>query len=112
MLDENVLQSSQTRNDNKNENSIEKKKFNDGATVINDQMKAIEELKKLPVRKFRLEKVAIDTLSGKSLYTKMWVTDEEFFKKGEKEKESFKCEICEKEFDKKSKLTFHMRYHK
>lgn len=103
------IPSSQQRNE---QNSVEKKKTNDGFNVLADQMKAVEEAKAFPLRKFRLETVTIDTVSGEPLYTKMWVTDQEFVKMNKKEKELYKCEICDKAFDKRQKMLLHARFHK
>ena len=103
------IPSSQQRNE---QNSGEKKKLNDGFNVIIDQIKAIDELKQVPLRNFRLETISIDTLSGEPLYTKMWVTDQEFVKSSKREKEVYKCEICDKAFDKRQKMLLHARFHK
>ena len=105
------IPSSQQANE-RNEHTSEKKRINDGVSVILDQMKAVEGYKLVPLRKFRLETVCIDTLTNTPLYTKMWVTEDEFVKGDEKEKESYKCEICEKSFDKRQKMLLHQRFHK
>lgn len=101
--------SSQQRNE---QSAIEKKKINDGFNVLKEQMKAVEEIKMAPLRKFRLEVVSIETLSGEPLLTEMWVTDDEFIKGSTKEKEVYKCEICEKAFDKRQKMLLHARFHR
>lgn len=104
------IPSSQQKNE---QSSVEKKKLNDGFNVLADQMKAVEEIKDFPLRKFKLETVCIDTVSGEPLFTKMWITDQEFVKTNtKKEKDIYKCEICDKTFDKRQKMLLHARFHK
>jgi hypothetical protein len=91
--------------------SADKKKIAEGTSVISEQQQALEEAKKATLRTFRLETVTIDTLSGQPLVTKMWVTDNEHLKTQKKEKEIYKCEYCEKTFDKRQKMLLHSRFH-
>lgn len=89
----------------------DKKKANEGVSVISEQQKAVREAMNAPLRRFRLEPVSIDTLSGQPLVTKMWVTDETYVKVQKKEKETYKCEVCAKTFDKRQKMLLHARFH-
>ncbi|ELA41308.1 uncharacterized protein VICG_01681 [Vittaforma corneae ATCC 50505] len=89
----------------------DKKRTNEGVSVILEQQKAVEEAMNAPLRRFRLEPVSIDTLSGQPLVTKMWVTDEAYLKTQKKEKEVYKCEVCNKTFDKRQKMLLHARFH-
>lgn len=89
----------------------DKKKINDGFSVMAEQQQALENAKNTQIRTFRLETVTIDTLSGQPLLTKMWVTDEQLQTSQKKEKDGFKCEYCDKIFDKRQKMLLHSRFH-
>lgn len=95
----------------KSEQSQDRKKVNEAASVIAEQQKAAEASRAMPLRTFRLETVTIDTISGQPLVTKMWATNEEQQRVQKKEKEIYKCEFCEKTFDKRQKMLLHARFH-
>lgn len=94
-----------------NENVVSKR-GNEGAAVIKEQKKAIDELKHCKIRNFRLENIEIKTIYDEKLFTKMWVSDEEPAVYQERIAEIFKCEICNREFDKRQKMLLHARFHK
>lgn len=102
------LQSSPQKNE---QSQTDKKKSNEGQTVIIEQQNAVKLAKKGTLRRFKLETVTMDTLSGNPLVTKMWVTDDEYVKTQKREKEIYRCEFCDKEFDKRQKMLLHSRFH-
>lgn len=91
--------------------SAERRRASEDISVLSEQIKAIERLKGVPVRHFRLESVMIDTVSGEPLTAKMWVTEDEPPRPLKKEKERFECEFCHKVFDKRHKMLLHARFH-
>lgn len=96
----------------KNEQSqIDKKKANEGYSVLAEQQKAVSEAMNGIIRPFRHEMVCIDTLSGQPLMTRMWVSTEIYTKREKREKEHYKCEHCGKIFDKRQKMLLHSRFH-
>lgn len=98
----------------RNESAVtDKRRANDGSNVVQEQQQAASRAGDYRIRSFRQANVTIETLSGEKLVTRMWVSDEEPVGVAQKKvAETFKCEVCSKEFDKRQKMLLHARFHK
>lgn len=96
---------------NVGDSPAEKKKASEEISVLSEQANAVKRLMGIPIRRFRLENVVIDTVSGEPLMAKMWVTEDEPPKLLKKEKKIFECDFCHKTFDKRHKMLLHARFH-
>ncbi|KAI5183737.1 hypothetical protein PAEPH01_2958, partial [Pancytospora epiphaga] len=79
--------------------------------VIMEQAKCVQKAMNYEIRTFRYEDIEIETESGAILTTRMWISDKDPVGMTVKEQKSYKCKICNKEFDKNQKLLLHERFH-
>lgn len=103
------IQSSQQATENA---TADKKRGAEGASVLQEQHRAVEEAMNKTIRTFRQESVLISTANNEQLAVRMWVSDQEPPTPTKKKMEVFRCDVCGKEFDKNQKLLLHARFHK
>lgn len=98
---------------NNDSTSMERKRSSDSPNILEEQRAALAPLMGIEVRRFRRENVSIPSISGETIIKSIWATDcEPSAPLPTAASETFKCETCGKEFDKRQKLLLHSRFHK
>ncbi|EPR79798.1 Zinc finger protein [Spraguea lophii 42_110] len=91
------------------DNTPKRSKLSESTLVTKNQYVAVQEQKKVKMRKFYRKEVEIETINGYPIKIMVWASDEKPQLKVKKEIIMHKCEVCGKEFDESRKVKQHTR---